>query len=280
MYIKIPKEKITRMEIVMTDCKMTLQQVVQKYGCKYAINGGLYDMKTGKPNAIPLRVNNKTIATSNDGYWMLAWNSGSDIKMIHSKDMNKYKYAIACATMLKDGQNTYFTYTSAQGGRRGRTGFGEDKDNVILYCTTDTNGAQTPEQLRTSMKNIGTLNAIMLDCGGSSQMYNNGTYLQAEKRKVAYWICVWTEENKITPIDKETCPFREPTVTIKYGSRGEGAKWVQWYLNKVNNINLVVDGIFGNASKNALVAYQKKKGLIADALCGANTRNSLKKDYN
>ena len=30
MYVKIPRNIISRMEIVMTDCKLTLQQVVQK----------------------------------------------------------------------------------------------------------------------------------------------------------------------------------------------------------------------------------------------------------
>ena len=84
MYVKIPKEKIARMEIVKTDCKMTLSQVVAKYKCHYVINGGLYDMKTGLVSKIPLRINGKTIATSSDTYWMLAWNVGPDICMIHS----------------------------------------------------------------------------------------------------------------------------------------------------------------------------------------------------
>ena len=285
MYVKIPKNIISRMEIVMTDCKLTLQQVIQKTGCTYAINGGLYDMKTGKPNAIPLRVAGKTVATSKDGYWMLAWNKGPDMKMIHSKDMANYQYAIACATMLKDGQNTYFTYTSAQGGKRGRTGFGDDKDNIILYCTTDTNGAQTPQQLRTNMKNIGALDAIMLDCGGSSQMYNNGIYLQAERRKVAYWICVWTTpttSNSITPIEQNQCPFREPTINLRQGSRGEGVKWLQWHLNKfLGRKALVEDGIFGAGTKNALINFQKSVFTNPkdwDGICGVQTRKKLKEN--
>ena len=31
MYVKIPKKDIERMEIVKTDCKLTLAQVVAKY---------------------------------------------------------------------------------------------------------------------------------------------------------------------------------------------------------------------------------------------------------
>ena len=114
MYVKVPKSKITKIKIIKTDCKLTLAQVVAQQKCNYAINGGLYDTKTGKVNDIPLRIDGKTIATSSDGYWMMAWNIGPDICMIHSRDMNKWQNAVACSTMLKDGKNTIFTYTSAQ----------------------------------------------------------------------------------------------------------------------------------------------------------------------
>ena len=62
MYVKIPISKITKMAIVKTDCKKNLKQVVAEQKCNYAINGGLYDMKTGKVNPIPLRIDGKTIA--------------------------------------------------------------------------------------------------------------------------------------------------------------------------------------------------------------------------
>jgi hypothetical protein len=56
-------------------------------------------------------------------------------------------------------------------------------------------------------------------------MYANGTYLQAEKRKVAYWICIWTESQN-TIIPDKICPYQEPTVNLKNGSKGEGVKWL------------------------------------------------------
>ena len=50
MYLKIPRTKIARIQIVKTDRKLSLQQVVAKYKCDAAINGGLYDMHTGRPS--------------------------------------------------------------------------------------------------------------------------------------------------------------------------------------------------------------------------------------
>lgn len=278
MYVKIPKKDIERMEIVKTDCKLTLAQVVAKYEPDYAINGGLYNMRTGRVNPIPLRINGKTIATSKNGYWMLAWNTGSDIRMIHSNLMENSKYAVACSTMLKDGANSIFTFTAAQGGTRGRTGIGVDKDNLHLLVTTDTNGAMSPYALRDKMKENGAKDAIMLDAGGSSQMYAKGKYYQAEKRKVSYWILVWTKKATVAEPPKTTseCPFKEPTRTIKIGAVGESVKWIQWYLKASTAPEMVVDGTFYTKTRTAVIEFQKKYGLVTDGIVGPATRTKMK----
>ena len=278
MYVKIPKKDIERMEIVKTDCKLTLAQVVAKYKPDYAINGGLYNMRTGRVNPIPLRINGKTIATSKNGYWMLAWNTGSDIRMIHSNLMENSKYAVACSTMLKDGANSIFTFTAAQGGTRGRTGIGVDKDNLHLFVTTDTNGAMSPYALRDKMKENGAKDAIMLDAGGSSQMYAKGKYYQAEKRKVSYWILVWTKKATVAEPPKTTskCPFKEPTRTIKIGAVGESVKWIQWHLKASTAPEMVVDGTFYTKTRTAVIEFQKKYSLVADGIVGPATRSKMK----
>lgn len=278
LYVKIPKNKISKMEIVKTDCTMTLSQVVSKYKCHYAINGGLYDMKTGVVSKIPLRINGKTIATSSDTYWMMAWNVGPDICMINSTEMGKWRYAVACSTMLKGGVNTIFKYTSEQGGIRGRTGFGDDDLDVHLCVTTDTNGPISPTGLRSTMKANGCKNGLMMDSGGSSQLYALGKYYQAEKRKVSYWICIWLKASTSDSEDtqSDSCPYKEPSVTVKSGTRGESAKWVQWHLQRIGYDIGKIDGIFGAKSVSALIDFQSKHGLTADGACGKITRAALK----
>ena len=278
MYVKIPKKDIERVEIVKTDCKLTLAQVVAKYKPDYAINGGLYSMKTGRVSKIPLRIDGKTIATSKDGYWMLGWNEGPDIRRIHSNAMDHWKYALACTTMLKDGVNTIFNFTAAQGGIRGRTGIGVDPDNLHLFVTTDTNGAMSPYALRDKMKENGAKDAIMLDSGGSSQMYALGKYYQAEKRTVSYWICVWLKKTTVTtpPKNASQCPFKEPTRNVVIGASGESAKWVQWHLKASVAPELPVDGTFYTLTRNAVVEFQKKYGLVPDGIVGKATRTKMK----
>lgn len=85
-----------------------------------------------------------------------------------------------------------------------------------------------------------------------------------------------------------TNPYAEPTRTIKrtYPTmKGNDVRWCQWELiqsgflpatNTKGNSN--IDGSFGNASKNATIAYQKAYGLLADGKIGPATRYSMKND--
>ena len=78
------------------------------------------------------------------------------------------------------------------------------------------------------------------------------------------------------PKPKVKCPYPEPKMLIKYGSTGDGVKWVQWHLNK-SGAKLKVDGSFGNLTKSAVLKFQKSHGLVADGIVGSKTRAKLKK---
>lgn len=76
----------------------------------------------------------------------------------------------------------------------------------------------------------------------------------------------------------DICPYSEPVLNITKGSFGEGAKWVQWMLNKHGN-NLEVDGDFGPKSYEALLKFQHSVHLNMDGICGPATRSKLKEDF-
>ena len=281
MYWKIQKNQIERIQIVKTNCKMTLKQVVTKYKPDYAINGGLYSMKTGRVNAIPLRIDGKTVATSKNGYWVLAWNDGPDICMAHSTEMAKYQNAIACSTMLKNGKETIFNFTPAQGGVRGRTAIGDNDDELHLFVTTDAKGALSPYSLRNKMKSGGDKNAIMLDCGCSSQGYAKGKYHQSEDRKVSWWILVFLRKASADEDKNESsktpavCPFKAPTRTLRMRSTGESVKWLQWHLRATVAPELPITGGFWGLTRAAVAEFQIKYGLDVDGIVGPATRAAL-----
>ena len=64
--------------------------------------------------------------------------------------------------------------------------------------------------------------------------------------------------------------------TVKKGARGNITKLIQERLNSVGFI-LSTDGIFGNDTKNAVVVFQRNRGLSQDGIVGKNTWSWLLK---
>lgn len=62
--------------------------------------------------------------------------------------------------------------------------------------------------------------------------------------------------------------------TLKKGSKGEEVEVLQTLLNK-EGYNLVVDSDFGQKTHDALVAWQKAHGLVADGIVGPKTWAAL-----
>ncbi len=65
------------------------------------------------------------------------------------------------------------------------------------------------------------------------------------------------------------------SILLKQGSRNDLVAWVQIRIsNKIS-----VDGIFGNATKQAVMEYQKAHNLSVDGIVGANTLKTILKQY-
>lgn len=69
-------------------------------------------------------------------------------------------------------------------------------------------------------------------------------------------------------------PYTEPIKNVRYGSRGNDVRWVQYQLN-LYGYGLIVDGTAGEATIAALKNYQYNHGLLCDGICGPATRKSL-----
>ena len=71
-------------------------------------------------------------------------------------------------------------------------------------------------------------------------------------------------------------PYSEPTKNVRYNSKGNDARWLQYELNRYG-YKLLVDGIIGQRSIDALKDFQLTHGLEPDGICGAATRAELLK---
>ena len=57
----------------------------------------------------------------------------------------------------------------------------------------------------------------------------------------------------------------------KFGSRSQEVVQIQTKLKRWGYYNGEIDGIFGTATKNAVIYFQKKNGLVADGIAGPKT---------
>lgn len=86
------------------------------------------------------------------------------------------------------------------------------------------------------------------------------------------WITANEKYVKYTPISK---PSTSARVYMKLGDKGEDVKNLQRNLNKVG-YNLAVDGSYGNATRNAVLGFQKTNGLVQDGFAGTATQSTLR----
>ncbi len=63
--------------------------------------------------------------------------------------------------------------------------------------------------------------------------------------------------------------------SLKLGSSGEEVKSVQTKLKRWGYYSGSIDGVYGEETKKAVIAFQKKNGLTADGVVGDATRKAL-----
>lgn len=69
-------------------------------------------------------------------------------------------------------------------------------------------------------------------------------------------------------------PYPTPSTNLKTGSRGDSVKWLQYALKRLG-FSLLVDGIFGPRTDEAVRAFQAERGLVVDGIVGKLTRAEL-----
>lgn len=207
--VSIPLEDIDRIEIYNNKLikrkksynRMLMSTIISETGADYAINGTLYNMKNGKP-VCPLRADGTSMYEGPYKYRGYVWDDPSNFHMDLVPN-NSFMNYIACSEILRGGEvNKRPIYNVAQGGRRGRTAIGtkviDGKTRICLYASKDGIRAQkTPEQLASLLKSYGWRDAIMLDCGGSSQAYFDNEKRQVySMRRVPHVILIYLKKGR------------------------------------------------------------------------------------
>lgn len=75
-----------------------------------------------------------------------------------------------------------------------------------------------------------------------------------------------------------------PGVLLRIGSRGDNVLLMQQYLQVISKAyptipKITADGIFGNGTQGAVIAFQKQFGLTSDGIIGPDTWNKIVEEY-
>lgn len=105
-------------------------------------------------------------------------------------------------------------------------------------------------------------------------LYNKHQYIAEEVNKR---LGVKTVPIGIT-ITPEINPYKEPITNVRKGTKGEGAKWVQWYLWRFGLLEKgEIDGIIDQKSNDAIREAQRRLGLVVDGIVGKASKALWKK---
>lgn len=74
--------------------------------------------------------------------------------------------------------------------------------------------------------------------------------------------------------EPETCPYEEPSGTVKPGAEGEDVKWIQWQLVR-QGARLEITGAFDKDTEAAVKDFQAEQDMKADGIVGEETRKAL-----
>ncbi len=84
-----------------------------------------------------------------------------------------------------------------------------------------------------------------------------------------------TGNKEIYPTQAGEYELAEQAAILRQGSKGNEVKEMQRRLKQWGYYNGSVDGVFGAGTKKAVVAFQKKNGIVADGIVGLATYKAL-----
>lgn len=110
---------------------------------------------------------------------------------------------------------------------------------------------------------------------GTDGIFGNNTKTAVVEFQKAYGLTADGMVGKETQnqINKSLNNHRNKVLLV--GSRGSNVKTLQQNLTKLGYNTKGTDGIFGENTKKAVIAFQKAKGLTADGIAGTNTHNAI-----
>lgn len=198
MVVKIPREKIRKIDIVNIKGGLTASQVYKKYKPDYMLNLALYDMASGT-NITHLKDEGvlSGYLFSDEG---IGIKEDSNIVWTTKDDNSVRDYVSGSPVLLKNGKknidwgNKVSQYVQ---GSHKRSAIGFNGKEIILYTSSK---EMTLNELQDVLMGYGCEYAINCDGGGSCHLQEGEKIHTKSSRKNASWLLIYIEEVKDMPI--------------------------------------------------------------------------------
>ena len=277
---EIIKPKKFKLYVTSKSNKMRASNVRSVTGADIVINATLFNSSTWKP-LCDVKADGKILSNDKYTYWGYGWDA-DDNRMEMCNDINKYDNYITCAALIKDGKNVAITANADVRRAAGRTAIGfRDDGSMVVWCIKEDENNMALEVLRSKLYDLGCVDALALDGGGSSQLSQAGDNYVYSTRYCQNYLCIWVDKgvelekpDVESPNESNDNPYSAPTRNLSNGCTGNDVKWLQYELNR--KLKQDVDGIFGSNTKDAVKLFQKINGLSVDGIAGPNTIALLK----
>lgn len=110
---------------------------------------------------------------------------------------------------------------------------------------------------------------------GGVGLYTKKNFVHVDTRAgKSYWKNTGSGDRSVSGHGGK-CPYAQPSGSLSKGSKGNGVRWLQWWL-RLWNYSITTDGVYGPKTEDAVKKFQKRLGLEADGVVGAKTKNALK----
>lgn len=189
----IPFSKIEKIEIYVNSGRKSKAKIKRDLGCDYLINAGLYTRETFKPENL-LVVDGKTLSSSKGKFGMSFCNENITLSY-ENQTLSPY-HVSGYPCLLHKGQKAFTSTPSGLGGQRGRSAIGYGTHAVVLYCCSDGSDGLYLNEICQKMRDLGCVNAINLDGGGSSQCDFLGKQVNSS-RIVHNYIAIWLKHDGV-----------------------------------------------------------------------------------
>ncbi len=187
LFTYVPFDKISKIKIYVNSGQKSMAQIKRDLGCDYLVNAGLFHMNTFKP--VNRLVSGGVTYAGATG--MTGMSFVDEHAVLSYDNQAKYpEHVSGYPVLLQGGKQAFSTVPAGLEGRRGRSAIGYGTHAFVLLCCTDGQDAMELPELAQELRNLGCVDAINLDGGGSVQCDFDGKQIRSN-RIVHNYIAIW-----------------------------------------------------------------------------------------